>query len=114
MHIDSYQFGRIVIDGTTYTNDCIIADGKVLPDWWRKQGHLLSAEDIKPIIESKPSILLVGCGAYGMMKIAEDVHHLIKENNIELLDFNTEKAVSKFNELIGKDKNVAAALHLTC
>ena len=108
MHIDSYQFGRIVIDGTTYTSDCIITSGKILPDWWRKEGHLLAVEDIKSVIESKPSILIVGCGAYGMMKIADNTH------NFELLVFNTDKAVTKFNELIDKDKRIAAALHLTC
>jgi hypothetical protein len=73
VHIDSYQFGRIVIDATAYTNDCIITGSKVLSDWWRKEGHLLAVEDIKSVIESKPSILIVGCGASGMMKIAETI-----------------------------------------
>ena len=114
MYIDSYQFGSIIIDGKTYTNDCIITADKVLSDWWRKHGHLLTAEDIKPIIEFKPSILIVGSGASGMMKIAEDIRHILQEINIELLVFNTEKAVTKFNELTDKGENVAAVLHLTC
>ena len=49
-----------------------------------------------------------------MMKIAEDARFILQENNIELLFFNTEKAVSKFNELIDKDNKIAVALHLTC
>jgi len=42
MHIDSYQFGEVVIDGVRYTSDCIILGGDVQADWWRKQGHSLS------------------------------------------------------------------------
>jgi len=31
MHIDSYQFGRIVIDGESYSSDCLIVSVKVYP-----------------------------------------------------------------------------------
>lgn len=114
MHIDSYQFGKIVIDGKAYKNDCLIIDDSVRPNWWRKQGHLLAAEDLQSIIEAKPQILVVGCGASGLMKISEDIGHIMLENGIELFTANTYKAVEKFNELSGKGENVTAAFHLTC
>ena len=44
MHIDSYQFGKIVIDGTGYSSDCVILGDSVQANWWRKQGHLLAVE----------------------------------------------------------------------
>jgi hypothetical protein len=114
MHIDSYQFGRIVIDGTAYNSDCLILGGSVRPGWWRKQGHLLTVEDLKPVIAAKPSILVVGCGASGMMRVSENIGQVLREQNIELLAADTHKAVERFNELARKGENAAGAMHLTC
>lgn len=114
MHIDSFHFGQIVIDNKEYTNDCIILNDMVLPDWWRKEGHKLGIEDINPVIEAKPSILIVGCGTMKKMKIANDTRKLLQKNNIEMIALDTPKAAEKFNELINKGQKIAAALHLTC
>jgi len=114
MHIDSYQFGKIVIDGKTYNSDCLILSDSVQPNWRRKQGHLLDVEDLRPVIASQPAILVVGCGAYGQMNVSENVGEILLEHGIELFTANTNNAVAKFNELAEKGENVAAALHLTC
>jgi hypothetical protein len=39
--IDSYKFGRIVIDGQAYSRDVIILPDRVIRDWWRDSGHIL-------------------------------------------------------------------------
>ena len=114
MHIDSYKFGEIVIDGTTYNSDCLILNNSVNPDWWRKQGHLLIAEDLQSIIATKPHALVVGCGELGLMKVSKDIDQILSKNGIELFTANTNEAVERFNELAKKDENVTAALHLTC
>ncbi len=114
MHIDSYQFGKIVIDGTGYSSDCVILGDSVQTNWWRKQGHLLAVEDLQPVIEAKPSFLVVGCGASGMMKVSEETRQVLQQQNIELIALDTNDAVARFNELAEKGENVAAALHLTC
>jgi len=114
MQIDSYQFGKIVIDGVDYSKDCLILDGVVQANWWRKQGHLLSAEDLQPIITAKPSLLIVGCGASGLMKISDEVREVLLEEDIQLEAVDTARAVERFNELSKTGVNIAAALHLTC
>jgi hypothetical protein len=114
MHIDSYQFGKIVIEGKTYNSDCIILGGSVQFDWWRRQGHSLSPEDIETIVAAKPSVLVVGCGASGIMKISEQTRQVLQKHNIQLEALDTDKAVQKFNELSQAGVNVAAAMHLTC
>ncbi len=117
MHIDSYQFGKIVIDGVDYSKDCLILDGVVQANWWRKQGHLLSAEDLQPIITAKPTLLIVGCGASGasgLMKISDEARQVLLEEDIQLEAVDTAKAVERFNELSKTSVNIAAALHLTC
>jgi hypothetical protein len=114
MHIDSYQFGKIVIDGITYSSDCLIIADSVQDNWWREQGHMLSVEDLQPVIAVKPSILVVGCGTPGLMKVPEQTQWLLQEQNIEIIALDTHKAVECFNELSQAGENVAAALHLTC
>lgn len=114
MHIDSYQFGKIVIDGQTYTSDIIILDDAVQSEWWREQGHSLAAEDLDTILKAKPSVLVVGCGASGLMEIPGQTRQALKERSIQLEAYDSYKAVQKFNELSEAGVNVAAALHLTC
>lgn len=114
MHIDSYQFGKIVVDGTSYSSDIIILGNNIQSNWWREQGHSLSAEDLETVIATKPSVLVVGCGASGLMKVPSQTQQVLQEYNIHLEMFNTGKAVERFNELNQKGENVAAALHLTC
>ena len=114
MHIDSYQFGKIVIDGTAYNNDIIILGNTVQPDWWRKKGHLLSTEDIEPVIAAGTGTLVVGCGASALMKIPEQTRRVLQEHDIQLEAFDTYEAVKRFNELSQAGVKAAAALHLTC
>ena len=114
MHIDSYQFGKIVIDGVSYNSDIIILCDSVQSNWWRKQGHSLAAEDLETVITAKPSVLVVGCGASGLMKVPEQTLQVLQENNIQLEALDTYKAVRRFNELSQAGANVATALHLTC
>jgi hypothetical protein len=114
MNIDSYQFGKIVIDGVSYSSDCIIIGDSVNSNWWREQGHSLSAEDLKDVITAKPSVLVVGCGASGLMKVPGRTPQVLQKHNIQLEALDTYEAVQRFNELSQAGVNVAAALHLTC
>ena len=114
MHIDSYQFGEIVIDGASYSSDVIILGDSVNSDWWREQGHSLSVEDLKIVLSAKPSVLVVGCGASGLMQVPDQTQQFLQQQNIQLEAFDTYKAVQRFNELSRGGVSVAAALHLTC
>jgi len=83
MRIDSYEFGRVVIEGAGFTNDVIIVGGAVHGEWWRKEGHVIRPEDLRLVIEAGPSILVVGCGAYGMCKVAERARQVLEAEGIE-------------------------------
>lgn len=108
--IEHYSFGRIIIDGKTYTSDVLIV-GNTTHSWWRNQGHVLAPEDLDLIIKENPQTLVVGTGASGLMKIPEETVQFIKSHNIILIAEKTKKAVETFNTLTGTK---AAALHLTC
>lgn len=114
MYIDSYQFGRIVVEGVSYDSDITICSNCVQSDWYRKQGHSLSTEDLQHVISASPSVLIIGCGASAMMIVPDQVRHFLQQCGIQVQAYDTYRAVRRFNELSHKGVNVAAALHLTC
>lgn len=111
--IDSYEFGRIVIDGRTYTSDIIVFLDRVKDGWWRKEGHRLHVEDIEEAVKEKPDVLVVGTGHSDLVDIPKETVDYIKSKGIELIAENTAKATEIYNRL-SKSKKVIAALHLTC
>jgi hypothetical protein len=111
--IDAYDFGRIVIDGKTYTSDVILFPDRVEAEWWRREGHVLLIEDIESIIKEQPELLIVGTGKYGVMKVPRETRAYIHSKGIDLLVAPTDKACELYNYHAGS-KKVVAALHLTC
>ncbi len=116
MNISHYSFGRITIDGNTYSKDLKIIKGEILQGWWRDQGHLVQVQDILDVLEARPHTLIVGTGASGLMKIASEVPAKLGEAGIRLESMPTGLAVERFNELVSTmgEEQVAAAFHLTC
>ena len=110
--IQSFSFGKITIDGTTYYSDVIIYPDHVQSKWWRSEGHTLQKEDIEEIVALKPDTLMVGTGHGGLKVPAETAAH-IKSMGIELIVEKTEKVCERYNE-ISPSQTVIAALHLTC
>jgi len=116
MKIDSYRFGEIVIDGIRYTKDVKIIRGKTFDNWWRLQGHTLQLSDIMDIVAAKPSILIIGTGAYGRMVLSSGLSEELESKGIRIEALSTEPAIKKFNELASQYgyEAVALAIHLTC
>jgi hypothetical protein len=113
MHIDEYSFGRIKIDGVVYRSDLLILPDRVVEDWWRMKGHRLAEEDLEEVFGCRPSCLVVGTGAMGVMKVPEETAAVIEARGITLVAHPTAKAVKAFNRL-AKQGNIAGAFHLTC
>lgn len=113
MRIDSYEFGRIVIDGQTYTSDVIIFPDGVKSNWWRKEGHKLHVDDLEEVFAARPEVLVVGKGYSGMLEVPRETAEYVKAKGIELVAEDTRKAVEVYNRL-SRSRKVVAALHLTC
>lgn len=111
--IETYSFGKIVIDGKTYTSDVIIFPDRIVDSWWRKDGHSLCLDDISEIVQVKPEFLIVGQGSPGLMKVSENVREAIAKLGINLMVMSTDLAVERYNELYKNHKTVGA-FHLTC
>ncbi len=113
MHIDEYEFGRIVIEGRTFTSDVIIYPDRINPSWWRKEGHVLHEADLSDILSEAPDILVIGTGFSGVMQVPEQTVNLLKSKEIRVYIEKTGRAVQLFNEKKGAGKTVGAFL-LTC
>jgi len=113
MRVDLYQFGRIVVEGREYTTDVLIFPKRVDSAWRRKEGHRLSLDDLRSVIESDPETIVIGTGAYGAMTVPPDIVAQLEARKIRVVVFRTREAVEAYNRLY-KAGRVAAALHLTC
>ena len=114
MRIDDYSFGRIKIGGKTYVSDVIVYPDKVMPGWWRERGHEVGLGDLREVVKHKPDYLIIGTGAYGMVKVSKKVVKELEKLGIKVIVMPTKDACRKFNELVEANKKVVAALHLTC
>ena len=112
--IESYSFGRMVIDGRHYSKDVIIfPDGAIRSPWWRRQGHILLAADLDELIKATPDIIICGTGAMGVMRPAVDLREYLQTRNIDFIAEKSGKAVEIFNRLSGTRKT-GGCFHLTC
>ncbi|MBN2016796.1 MAG: hypothetical protein JW794_01475 [Candidatus Cloacimonetes bacterium] len=114
MRIEIYQFGKMVIDGISYTHDLILHNDKVQSEWWRKRSHHLSLEDIPVLKKERCDVFIVGTGKFGLMKVDDEVIELCHQNDIDLIIKDTRSAIDVFNHLLNSGKQIIAAFHLTC
>ncbi len=112
--IEGYRFGEMVVSGQRYHRDLKIINDRVVPNWWRKEGHNLCLDDIRDILDAGCEILVIGTGAYGVMEVPESVKKAVRERGLAIEVYPTAKAAERFNELVAKGKRVAGAFHLTC
>lgn len=110
--IESYEFGRVVIDGREHAKDVIIMPKGVVPNWWRKEGHSLVVEDLQEVLEELPKHLVVGTGAHGRMHPEPGAVRELERRGITVEVLPTGEAVSRYRDL--EPSSTAAALHLTC
>ena len=112
--IDSITFGRITIQGKSYTTDVqIFPDGRVADNWWRKHGHRLSLNDLEVLLASKPEVLVVGTGVNGRMLPEDGVEDMLKSLGIDFILAPNDQAVHYFNRHFAA-RPTAGGFHLTC
>ncbi|MFC1848820.1 Mth938-like domain-containing protein [candidate division CSSED10-310 bacterium] len=112
--IDRYHFGNISINGTAYSKDVLILSERIRHPWWRKEGHLLQRVDLQDIEADSARVIVVGTGAYGVMKVPPDTYEYVAQQGYTIYVEKTEQAVTLFNEMQKKEGPVLGAFHLTC
>jgi hypothetical protein len=110
--LEDYSFGRLVVDGSEETRDVIVLPGRVVRNWWRRDGHALVLEDLEDVLEELPARLIVGTGAEGRMRPDPQTLDRLAERGIDVEILPTGEAVERYRAL--NPAETAAALHLTC
>jgi hypothetical protein len=110
--LEGYEFGRVVVDGQEQTRDLIVLPGRIVTDWWRRDGHSLVMEDLEDVLDELPERLVVGCGAYGRLHPHPAVEEELRKRGVDVEYLKTNDAVRRYGEL--DEGRTAAALHLTC
>jgi len=111
--IEKYQFGKIIINGSSYYSDVIVFPDFVQDNWWRGEGHFLKISDLESIIKYKPDVLIIGTGMYGLMNIENTlIQELNKYGIRNIIVEKTKEACEIYNNESCSKK--VAALHLTC
>jgi len=57
------------IKNKRYTSDLKIIDGRIVDNWYREGGHLVSVEDVGDILSTVPEVVVFGTGDQGRMKL---------------------------------------------
>jgi hypothetical protein len=115
MHIDSYSFGRIRIDGRHYSKDVILLNGRVTSPWRREAGgHVYAVRDLEDILAVAPEVVVLGTGCFGRVEVPKATLRAFSEAGSRIVVERTGRAVESFNRLSNEGRDVAAALHLTC
>jgi hypothetical protein len=112
VRVEGYRFGRIVVDREEQTRDVIILPGRVLPNWWREEGHALVLDDLGDVLDDLPKRLIVGTGVSGQMRPDPDALEALRRRGIDVVVARTDEAVRLFAD--ADPATTAAALHLTC
>jgi hypothetical protein len=110
--LQDYSFGRIVVDGEEHDRDVIVLPGRVVANWWRRDGHSLALEDLRDVEDELPEKLILGTGAYGRLQPPAAVLQELERRGIDVEVLHTGDAVRRYGEL--DERRTAAALHLTC
>jgi len=115
MHIESYTFGEIRIDGVDYRTDVILLGHTVHSPWWREAGgHVFAPGDLELLISAAPEIVCLGTGYFGRVKVEPSTRQAFVDAGTTVVVERTGPAVEEFNRLVQEGRDAAAALHLTC
>lgn len=111
--IDNYTFGKFVIKGKEYDSNVILL-GKTVQAARHLPGHELKLDDFVSLVEYKPEYIIIGTGAYGVVKVPQEIVDFIEQKGIRLIIEKTGEACQTYNALLKEGKKVAAFLHNTC
>jgi len=112
--IESYTYGKMVVDGQTYTEDVVVYPDRVEAKWKRKDESKLDVEDVRPLIEKdKPEVLVVGTGKHSLLKISREVREYLASQGVKLVAETTDLAMRSYNLLLKKGTRTVGAFALT-
>jgi hypothetical protein len=119
--IEFFEWGRFVISGETHSmdgkgvgKDICILQGEVT-SWQERKGHKLKPEMVARVFGRGVSVLVIGNGVNGAIKVKKKTQKAITDAGIaELIIERTPKACEIYNQIVRDGSQVAFLAHGTC
>lgn len=109
--IRSYQQHQIRINDETYDHSIIVTAEQLITDWAPQKLAELEEQDLQPILDLEPEVILLGTGADQRFPERAILQRILKAGiGIEVM--TTDAACRTYNVLMAEDRRVAAALFL--
>lgn len=107
--IQGYAQGQVIINGASYRSSLIVTPSEVLTDWRPQVFSDLTEQDISPLIELQPEIILLGTGAtHQFLHPSLTISSLQRRIGLDTMD--TAAACRTYNILMAEGRRVVAAL----
>lgn len=92
-----------------YTSSIILSANEVIPDWPVSDVGNMTDDDLRPVLELKPEVVLIGCGEIQTFLSPEQMMFFYSRNvGVEVMTTNA--ACRTYNVLVSELRNVVAAL----
>jgi uncharacterized protein len=109
--IRAYTEGQVTVAGQVYRRSLILSPKRLIEDWRPRQPGDLTEQDLQPLHELGPEIVLLGTGASLNFPPARITASLLAAGiGVEVMD--TPAACRTYNILLSEGRAVAAALML--
>lgn len=110
--VESYGFGKLVVDGAIFKSDVIVTPGGVR-EWWRKSSHRVVPDDLPFTPGNLPALIVFGTGMFGRMVVTPEAEEYLRTQGVEFVAAATAKATGLYNQNRAL-RPTAACFHLTC
>ncbi len=109
--VRAYSAAELRIGEHRIRSSCIVMANALIADWLPETLDQLQANDLEPIFELQPELVLLGTGARQRFPAA-DIRAAFTTRKIGLEAMDLGAACRTFNILVQEDRRVAAALFL--
>jgi uncharacterized protein len=110
--ITAYSASTITVNDSVYRQSLIITANTMQCPWPVTSLQQLNPENLAPILESKPAVVLLGTGAQQLFPEAQ-IFALFGEQGIGLEVMDNGALCRTFNILVAEDRDVTAAIILS-
>jgi hypothetical protein len=118
-HIDSVEFGSIVVDGKKYHQVLIVGSETFERDSEKLESlfgttHKIGDWEIEGLVVGNPEMILVATGFDCALEVDTGFVDSAIENNVKVVVASTPKIVDFYNERTKQGKRINALIHTTC
>jgi hypothetical protein len=116
--IEEYKLGLITINSEDYDYDVQVLWNDEVLEWQRDEDYKIKLEDVLPVFNLNPEVVVIGNGEAGMCEVSEEIEKEAELRGINLIIDKTEQATKTFNirkeESLEEEGRIERVIGLFC